>query len=224
MQESQWTGVIIGHETISKFRGVHIATAGHVLDGFGEGTSVWTVSRIERDEEGQCSEYLQTFRDVGTWTSFPKMMVSGYLRDCDIGLIAVENKADGDEGRLLIDPVKYPPLKVIPTTGYLQQGAKVAWAGFPGFVSEITDAFQLCYFEGIVACVPPRPAVYLVDGHTTPGVSGGPMWILQEDGEPIIAGVCIHYASKEKPFPGLVGFCPLQILLRHIDEMHSRPS
>ncbi len=223
---SHGTGVIIAHETISKYKGLHIATAGHVLDGFGEGKSMWEVSRIEKDEAGRCTEVRQTFRDKGTWSSYPRIISCKYLRDCDIGLIAVENRVDGDEHRLMIDPAKFPQLKVAPMAGYLHPGARVAWAGFPGFVADMTGAFNMCYFEGIVSAVPPNPPVYLVDGHSAPGVSGGPLWILQADGEPIIIGVCIDYRWPDptRPLPGLVGFCPLIVLLNYVREFCSQPA
>jgi hypothetical protein len=225
--ECQGTGVIIGHERISTFHGVHIATAGHVLDSFGTGQSVWEVSRVDKDEEGRCVERRQIFRDVGTWSSFPRIMKSKYLRDCDIGLIAIENRTSespdeisSGSNELFIDPAKHPPLKVSPRTGYLQCGARVAWTGFPNFVSELTGTFDLCYFEGIVAATPSAMPIYLVDGHTASGVSGGPLWILADDGEPIIIGVCAKYTC-EGEFPGLVVFCPMGVLLKYAEAFYS---
>jgi hypothetical protein len=87
----------------------------------------------------------------------------------------------------------------------------------------MTDAFELCYFEGVVSAVPSNPQVYLVDGHAASGVSGGPMWFLADDGDAIITGVCISY-NWPKDLPGLVGFCPLQVLLRNIEEMQTEPA
>jgi hypothetical protein len=216
--ECHGTGVIIGFNEDC----VHIATAGHVLDGFGEGKSRWAVQRVELDNEGTPIEFRQHFGDDDLSTAVPTVLCTEYLRDCDIGLMIVENRADGPPGTMLIDPSQHTQLKVIPTTGYLQTGGKVAWAGYPGFVADMTDRFHLCYFEGAVSAVLSEPPVYLVDGHTSPGVSGGPMWILQDDGEPIITAVCIHYAYPQEPTPGLVGFCPLQVLLRFVETMHAQ--
>lgn len=213
----QGTGVILSFGVPDENAPVHIATAGHVLDDFGKGTSQWAIQRIELNDDGLPVEFNQTFHDRDVkQNQAPNIICTKYLRECDIGLLLVENRADGEPGRKLIDPAKHKRLKVIPTEGFLQTCARVAWCGFPGFVSDITDSHMLCYFEGIVACCPSNPPLYLVDGHTSGGISGGPMWILAEDGDPLITGICVQYTWPGVTPSGLVGFCPLQVLLRFL--------
>lgn len=212
----QGTGVILSFGVPDDNAPVHIATAGHVLDGIGDGVSQWAIQRVELDDDGLPVEFYQTFHDKDfRQDRAPSVVVTKYLRDCDIGLMLVENRTDS--GGWLIDPTKHKRLNVIPTEGYLQTCARVAWCGFPGFVANMTGSQTLCYCEGIVACCPSTPPLYLVDGHAAQGMSGGPMWILAGNGDPIITGICIRYDWPEATPSGLVGFCPLQVLLRVLE-------
>jgi hypothetical protein len=40
-------------------------------------------------------------------------------------------------------------------------------------------------------------------------------------GELIIMGVCINDAWPKEATPELAGFCPLQVLMRHIESVHA---
>lgn len=218
--QSQGSGVIIGQGHPEENSPVHILTAGHVLDGFDKRDGQWFIQRSELDEEGRSIERGIAFQGSDlTDAGVPSVLCTKYLRQCDIGLLAIPNVAD--DGGWLIDPAKHKRLQVVTTTGYLQPGARVAWCGLPGYVADLTDSYLLCYFEGITACVPDNPPLYLVDGHSAHGVSGGPMWMLQEDGEPVIIGVCVSFHQAGELPAGLIGFCPVQVLLRYIERVRA---
>jgi hypothetical protein len=213
-RECHGTGIIIGHGRGANNRLLKIATAGHVLDHLGDGQCAWELSRVEKHSDGHFEEISRTF----SGGEKPHVICCEYLRNFDIGMLAIENQADGEPGRKFIDTEKHLPLKVSPQRGYLRPGNRVAWAGFPGFVRDITGKFQMCYFEGVLSAVSMEPFVYLVDGHSAPGVSGGPMWLCNEQGDPVIVGVCIDYRWPGDSLPGLAGFCPLGVLLAHVEQ------
>lgn len=216
--EVHGSGVIIGHGRGPNNTLIKIATAGHVLDrNADEVASTWQVTRMEKLEDGTIEERSQQFTPIDG--APPHIVCCDYLRNVDIGVIAIENRADGETPRRFIDTENHAPLKLAPRIGGPTAGVRVAWAGFPGFVKQMTDRFNICYFEGVVSAVSDDPPVILVDGHTAPGVSGGPMWMCDKEGNPIVIGVCINYSGPGDLFPGLAGFCPINLLVNHLEEV-----
>lgn len=106
------------------------------------------------------------------------------------------------------------------------EGTELAWAGFPYHASAFKRPWP-CYFRGCVSALvqyPDYPPYYLVDGHNSKGVSGGPVWAMSESrGSPVIIGAVSAYSmsveyedeeqTKMKPFlPGLVVVTPTLVL------------
>lgn len=102
---------------------------------------------------------------------------------------------------------------------YAAEGTRVAWAGFPGISKIIAQRPQPCYFEGCVSSLILREDyhLYLLDGHNTYGVSGGPVWAIDNKRRVRVIGVVSSYHShpinNNKPelqLPGLVHAAPVQ--------------
>ncbi len=90
---------------------------------------------------------------------------------------------------------------LIPAEKFLMPGAAVGWLGYPDVWSE-----QLCFFGGRVSCYSESEHAYLLDGVSIDGLSGGPVFHLAPDGEPVIIGVLSEYISNRTPrgpLPGL---------------------
>jgi hypothetical protein len=99
------------------------------------------------------------------------------------------------------------------------RGTRVAWAGFPSLVEERVGSHNLCYFEGIVSCVANQPPIYWIDGHVSNGVSGGPLWVCDAAGNPMVIGIAANYTVlNASDVPGLAGFTPLQVLLNFLED------
>jgi hypothetical protein len=219
--ESHGTGVIVGHGKGPDNNTLKIATAGHVLEDSSVGESKWELSRLDEGANGEPFAVFQTFSRRSNDCGVPYISRCNFLKQFDIGVIAIENKSDRS-GCHFIDVEKFDQLKTAPRKGKPVIGCRVAWAGFPGFVRNVTGSFHMCYFEGIISATAQNPDVYFVDGHSSPGVSGGPLWCCDDKGEPIVIGVCIDYSGPGNGLPGLVGFCPIAILLNHIEEVASQ--
>ncbi len=90
---------------------------------------------------------------------------------------------------------------LIPAEKFLMPGAAVGWLGYPDVWSE-----QLCFFGGRVSCYSESEHAYLLDGVSIDGLSGGPVFHLAPNGEPVIIGVLSEYISNRTPrgpLPGL---------------------
>jgi hypothetical protein len=219
------TGVIIGHGLTEANKYLKIATAGHLIVDSPDKTIQWRVTRTEKEVNGQLRWFVRQFTTSRPIASEPRFISPCDYHECDIGCIAIDNACDACSRTLtsshpFLDTEKHKPLSLSPRTGYLQPGARVAWAGFPALAHAITGAYQLCYFEGVVSAAPSRLPLYLIDGHVAEGVSGGPLWFCKPDGVPVVIGVVCNYSvRKESPMPGLTAFTPLHVLLDFIEQM-----
>ena len=91
--------------------------------------------------------------------------------------------------------------------GQVRVGTEVGWFGFPK-LDEINAG--LCFFCGRISNADTHKRVYLIDGISVPGCSGGPVFMSLADGTIRILGVLTDYfphSDKERGsthLPGLV--------------------
>lgn len=90
----------------------------------------------------------------------------------------------------------------IPSGSSLVSGVDVAWCGFPAIKND-----TLCFFHGHISCYLDQQGDYLIDGVAINGVSGGPVFYIDnKTNMPKVAGVITAYianrATKET-LPGL---------------------
>lgn len=91
-------------------------------------------------------------------------------------------------------------IDLIPIGNYLVSGVDVAWCGFPAIKSD-----TLCFFHGYISCH--LEGDYLIDGVAINGVSGGPVFYIDnQTNRPKIAGVITAYIANRvtgETLPGL---------------------
>lgn len=130
-------------------------------------------------------------------------------------------------------------LPVAPEHQYCAEGTEVAWAGFPSIARKFTDEPIPCYFRGVVSSLVLRDEfqLYLIDGHNTLGMSGGPVWAYSSETKAVqvIAVISAYHGSgasyesqdqldaqSNPPLPGLVVAIPIQSLLRRLLKEYSQ--
>ncbi len=95
------------------------------------------------------------------------------------------------------------------TSSLLDEGTRVAWAGFPSGAQSYFGEPVLCYYEGVVAHTRNDAKVpwYLLDGHNDTGVSGGPVWWWNERAARAeLVGVIANYTFSGTGEPAIPGF------------------
>jgi hypothetical protein len=80
---------------------------------------------------------------------------------------------------------------------------------------------QLCYFEGVISAhiMQPDRLLYIVDGHASPGVSGGPVWAwFDAVGSYAIVGIVSEYRHLfgHPELPGHCFFEPINPLMEFL--------
>lgn len=88
-------------------------------------------------------------------------------------------------------------------TQHIVEGVEVGWFGFPGIKDD-----KLCFFHGYVSTYLDPEAIYLVDGVSINGVSGGPLLVIQNN-RPMVVGVVSAYLpnlATGQPLPGMSMF------------------
>lgn len=112
------------------------------------------------------------------------------LKESDRGIFTYANKDLAIILFNLPDDLKLPPnqIDLIPTNSYLYPGVDIAWCGFPNFRSD-----NLCFFHGYISCYDTL-GDYLIDGVVINGVSGGPVFYVDDHtNQPKVAGVITAY-------------------------------
>lgn len=189
--------------------GFALATAEHVFKPLAPYENLlWRVDRF-------------TWRGVGDgWSTFKsnlELLGNSPIRASlasDVGLLFVPQT---DEYRVEPMWLADPRVGVIP-------GTKVAWAGYPAFVSGRFGRPLPCCYQGVVSAVVDTTdsddrLLYLIDGHGGQGVSGGPIWAWNRGrSRPEVIGLCSQYiSSKEQPVePGLVVAESTNMLTRYL--------
>lgn len=112
------------------------------------------------------------------------------------------------------------PIRITQEGNYLKTGNEIGWVGFPA-LSPNTP----CFFSGRISSVLKKPAAYLVDGVAINGVSGGPAFTRDDDGQLTIIGLVSAYIPNRatgEPLPGLCllsDVIHLQALLKSFDSL-----
>ncbi|MFA5239937.1 MAG: hypothetical protein WC476_09575 [Phycisphaerae bacterium] len=213
------TGCIIGYVKNPKYQPkALIATAGHVL--IDERTK-WTVERLDSIDSSSRKVVFETPNDnplgprVFYYNKDPRLDIGG--------MYAEANCVDG-RSFIDLDHSGEPTETVIPIIDKREgfgPGTRVAWAGFPQNVQDELGFSQLCYYEGVVAAMIDRkgyPPLYLIDGHNTFGVSGGPVWAWSDNRSRVelIAIIVSYLSDVQKNLPGFVCATPIHPLLYYL--------
>lgn len=102
---------------------------------------------------------------------------------------------------------------------YYVPGVEFGWLGYPGLdIAKET----LCFLHGRVSAYIDKEEAYLVDGASIHGISGGPVFCCEDNGEIILAGIVTDYFpnnvqmqhSGVQAWPGLAMFRTVNPLMK----------
>ena len=189
-----------------------IITAGHLLRGAKGHRVQWTVSRVMPG--------ARSIRTVNFCTHAAEdpdgYGFTYYLKDPRVDIGALFAKSRCEDGQPFVewegegDKQWFFPNVIGKGIG-MSEGTRVAWAGFPAHANSSLGHPVLCYYEGVVSAVideKDHPPLYLLDGHNTWGVSGGPVWAWNEGRKRTeLIGIIVNYlscADEEVRLPGHV--------------------
>lgn len=188
-----------------------LATAKHVLD-FPENETVWWKAR-QFDEHGRVQRQISFGTDHGLLGGVPYRVHKKF----DIGVLVLP--ANGDDKGHLARPGE-TPVRVIAIDEGVSTGTRIAWAGFPAVMEDLLGFPQLCYFEGVVSAMVndgKRP-FYIVDGHVSEGVSGGPVWQWNEEKSRLeVVGIVVSYTPGPSRLPGFCQFEPINPIMYFLE-------
>jgi hypothetical protein len=219
------TATVIAHSGDAKSGFTpYLATASHLLPDDGKDRTEFRLTRYAFDDPAHPSSRTAEFTlpDDGSTNGFVKIDdIVPHLRRLDIGWIrAPITCTDGEPWFKSTNPSD-ECMPIQRGHKWAGEGSEVAWAGFPGIARELAGRPQPCFYRGVVSSwlVRDEFQLYLLDGHNTGGVSGGPVWWI--DGEiqcPQLIGVISTYRSGEphRHLPGLVCAIPIQALMQRI--------
>lgn len=130
---------------------------------------------------------------------------SGESRILRHGERAIHVRYEMDTAAILFDRHDFPfpsaPLDTIPEGHFLKVGNEIGWIGFPA-----VSPLDMCFFMGRISAWVDHEHMYLVDGVTINGVSGGPTFAVLAQQRLTLIGVVSAYipnvATGEK-LPGL---------------------
>ena len=92
-------------------------------------------------------------------------------------------------------------------------GVELGWLGFPSVAPN-----NECFFYGYISSFWEDKEAYLVDGVAINGVSGGPAFILKNNGECEVVGLVAEYhpnVSAGKPLPGMTVVRSINPLIKY---------
>lgn len=200
-----------------------VITAGHVLR---EATGIpveWTFRREAGPKDSIKECVFETPHDNPYG---PRFTYYGKDQRVDIGVIFADTTCT--DGRPFLDwddqgRPKEAMVPVIPKGLYADRGTRVAWAGFPCVAAREFGAPLLCYYEGVVSAVIDRegfPPLYLLDGHNTWGMSGGPVWAWSDERHQIeLIGIVVNYlrnVDEEVELPGHVTAVAIHPIMQYL--------
>jgi hypothetical protein len=125
--------------------------------------------------------------------------------ECDTALIEVHTTQP------LITPDALLP---IPLETMLPRGADVGLLGYPGLVLP-----ELCFFRGVISGYQEQPPLYLVDGVSINGVSGGPAFTPSGLLVGLVSAYVPNQISAGTTLPGLMIVTPLNLIRLWMTEM-----
>jgi len=114
------------------------------------------------------------------------------------------------------------PIELIPSKNYLFSGVDVAWCGFPAVKND-----KLCFFHGYISCYLDQQGDYLIDGVAIHGVSGGPVFYIDnQTNMPKIAGVITQYIANRatgEVLPGvsmITSIAPFESTIKSLENLN----
>jgi hypothetical protein len=181
-----------------------VATAAHAVK-FSETTKIdWVFRRFTGD--GSCVAEMRFSTNDSEELKRPYR----FYKLADVAFIVLPPPDYEAHGELI--PTTLEPAMVLEQTKAITPGTRVGWMGFPGTVEAFLGAPQLCYYEGVVSAFHAKGSrgLYLVDGHNSRGVSGGPVFHWRDgDHQPQIVGIVSGYGCEDADLPGLCVFEPI---------------
>jgi hypothetical protein len=116
-------------------------------------------------------------------------------------------------------PFPEQPLRLAPKDMHLRIGNEVGWLGFPAMSPQ-----SLCFFAGRTSSYLEEASAYLVDGVAINGVSGGPAFVLDEDGSITVIGVISAYIPNRATGEALPGLCLITDVAHFYDTIETLES
>ncbi|MBX2851551.1 MAG: hypothetical protein KTR15_07395 [Phycisphaeraceae bacterium] len=231
------TGTIIGYSGNSDYGWQPcIATAAHVIEPAPNAESHFVIKQFDWTDSANpsCRKLEFTTGSVGERSPTAIYYTGPNSEKMDIGFIRAPKTCIDGSDYFKIGSDGLPSsrlLSIPPEECYTAEGTRVAWAGFPGLANEFAKRPQPCYFEGCVSSLILRSdfQAYLIDGHNTFGVSGGPVWAIDSNNEPSIIGIIsgYNYLQSSLQMPGFVHavpIAPLRIFLTKVWKAKLLPS
>lgn len=186
-----------------------VVTARHLVDGYSGADVTWRISRRFGRRETTRTVEFRSKANLYTGRSDAGFMIP---RDARYDVAQILVPAECTDGSSFMED-DGGTLSLLEPGFWLNQGAEIAWAGFPSVAQNCVERPVLCLYRGIVSATVATdedPPIYFVDGHIAPGVSGGPVWSLDPRG-PLLVGVVSSYWG-DKYMPGLCHVVPLNPL------------
>lgn len=176
------TGTIFGRINNASARtGAFILTAKHLIEVPIGATATYRIVRFPNGSRpGRQASF--TYANSGM-VAGPRAFWWVGVHPQDFGAI-IAPEFD-DSGQPFLDPNEFPKGGIGESNIALSAkvflagaGTRVAWAGYSAVAADIFGEPVPCYYEGVVAYVHNQvnSPIYLLDGHNTFGVSGGPAW------------------------------------------------
>ncbi len=188
-----------------------VATAKHVVDVPPNQTATWLFEQFDV-QDGRILRELRFSTNAGIKGDVPYRSHN----TSDVGFIKLPTKNFQNE--MFASNDDRPPA-VIQVDQGVSPGTRVAWAGFPGDVENVLGFPQMCYFEGVISAMVDRPGkrLYVVDGHNSFGVSGGPVWHWSDKQmRAELVGVVSAYKIDPAGLPGFCVFEPINEIVKYL--------
>jgi hypothetical protein len=222
-QRSAGTGTVVGYQGNRTDGWLPlVVTAGHIVKSEAKAESLFRLCRYSFADPLKLTVRVAEFETgqdgprepCGLHYSGPHadILDIGFLRgplNCLDGksFFDLDNHGDPLGGTMSVEDDAY----------YSAGGSQVAWAGFPS-LAELARRPQPCYFQGSVSALILHDefVTYLLDGHNTFGVSGGPVWAQKSASEAArLIGVISSYRSvpTHPQMPGFVHAVPVQVVV-----------
>ncbi|MEX1229330.1 MAG: hypothetical protein WEB58_03765 [Planctomycetaceae bacterium] len=200
-----------------------IATAGHVVRSQIGEQFRFNLTRFSWNDPFNPISRNATFMTGGKDARSPRAVYySGpHNNYIDIGFIMGPSHCEDGMPFFAVDEQQFPvATETVPFENegfWTVEGTRLAWCGYPAIASDVAQRPQPCYFEGCVSALILRNEfpLYLIDGHNTFGVSGGPIWTIGgRSTKPRVIGVISSYGWNKTNLnmPGFVYGAPVQPL------------
>ncbi len=191
--KGQGSGFVLGRE--KKHGRLIVVTARHVLPTSADCSSAHGV-RIEwYDEHGKQAKSL-----VGT-PGAPRIGGQGCVEcrwhnfeHADIGVLLMPC---GEDELPKLSCVESSDWQIADDGAGPAEGTTVAWCGYPAILRHEIKYPLCCYYQGVVSAWidSDHRKAFVIDGHASQGVSGGPLWWEDQSGQCHVCGIVSSYLS-----------------------------